>query len=154
MSPQGRWPELLCVLLVIHLTPSKSVFRRSPLSNRFIPVWLIVSRRHWNGKESEVYTKESVCRIYKCWLCQTQCALFTVWTGNPALYRPNGQKIKLEIAQSEQDVSPCCKESDMTYSWKRQFVLFSRDLFSRIFERKNWDTRSKTKRIPLLWGDT
>ena len=25
-------------------------------------------------------------------------------------------KIKLEIAQSEQDVSPFCKESDMTYS--------------------------------------
>ena len=24
--------------------------------------------------------------------------------------------IKLEIAQSEQDVSPFCKESDMTYS--------------------------------------
>ena len=25
-------------------------------------------------------------------------------------------KLKLEIAQSEQDVSPFCKESDMTYS--------------------------------------
>ena len=25
-------------------------------------------------------------------------------------------KIELEIAQSEQDVSPFCKESDMTYS--------------------------------------
>ena len=25
-------------------------------------------------------------------------------------------KVKLEIAQSEQDVSPFCKESDMTYS--------------------------------------
>ena len=33
---------------------------------------------------------------------------------------------KLEIAQSEQDVSPFCKESDMTYSWKRQIGLFLR----------------------------
>ena len=33
---------------------------------------------------------------------------------------------KLEIAQSEQDVSPVCKESDMTYSWKRQIRLFLR----------------------------
>ena len=33
---------------------------------------------------------------------------------------------KLEIAQSEHDVSPFCKESDMTYSWKRQFGLFLR----------------------------
>ena len=28
----------------------------------------------------------------------------------------DGYKKKLEIAQSEQDVSPFCKESDMTYS--------------------------------------
>ena len=34
--------------------------------------------------------------------------------------------IKLEIAQSEQDVSPFSKESDMTYSWKRQIGLFLR----------------------------
>ena len=34
--------------------------------------------------------------------------------------------LKLEIAQSEQDVSPFCKESDMTYSWKRQIGLFLR----------------------------
>ena len=33
---------------------------------------------------------------------------------------------QLEIAQSEQDVSPFCKESDMTYSWKRQIGLFLR----------------------------
>ena len=33
---------------------------------------------------------------------------------------------KLEIAQSEQDVSPFCKESDMTYSWKFQIGLFLR----------------------------
>ena len=32
-------------------------------------------------------------------------------------------QIQLEIAQSEQDVSPFCKESDMTYSWKRQIGL-------------------------------
>ena len=30
------------------------------------------------------------------------------------------------FAQSEQDVSPFCKESDMTYSWKRQIGLFLR----------------------------
>ena len=35
-------------------------------------------------------------------------------------------KNELEIAQSEQDVSHFCKESDMTYSWKRQFGLFLR----------------------------
>ena len=35
-------------------------------------------------------------------------------------------QIELEIAQSEQDVSPFCKESDMTYSWKRQIGLFLR----------------------------
>ena len=40
---------------------------------------------------------------------------------------------ELEIAQSEQDVSPSCKESDMTYSWKRQIGLFLHDLFLRIF---------------------
>ena len=32
-------------------------------------------------------------------------------------------RFQLEIAQSGQDVSPFCKESDMTYSWKRQFGL-------------------------------
>ena len=37
-----------------------------------------------------------------------------------------------KIAQSEQDVSPFCKESDMTYSWKRQFGLFLHDLFARL----------------------
>ena len=40
--------------------------------------------------------------------------------------------MKLEIAQSEQDVSPFCKESDMTYSWKRQFGLLLHDLFARL----------------------
>ena len=30
---------------------------------------------------------------------------------------------KLEIAQSEQDISPFCKESDMTYSWKRHYLI-------------------------------
>ena len=46
----------------------------------------------------------------------------------PAQQRRGSNQGKLEIAQSEQDVSPFCKESDMTYrpSWKRQIGLFLR----------------------------
>ena len=42
------------------------------------------------------------------------------------LSKASQDKWKLEIAQSEQDVSPFCKESDITYSWKRQIGLFLR----------------------------
>ena len=53
-------------------------------------------------------------------------------TLNTCMYLSKGpsmlgnSKIRLEIAQSEQDVSPFCKESDMTYSWERQIGLFLR----------------------------
>ena len=49
------------------------------------------------------------------WLILVQCADL-----------PGRLQQQLEIAQSEQDVSPFCKESDMTYSWKRQIGLFLR----------------------------
>ena len=48
------------------------------------------------------------------------------WFTGVLAFSTSESQAKLEIAQSEQDVSPFCKESDMTYSWKRQIGLFLR----------------------------
>ena len=80
-----------------------------------------------NGKQN---TKGGWPMIYLC---------FTSMHGGTVNYKPHSDpsspgpgsqtkssQIELEIAQSEQDVPPFCKESDMTYSWKRQIGLFLR----------------------------